>query len=261
MTGDRVLCAAESTELKRHGLTAGLTNYSAGYCTGLLLARRLLKQVGLADMYKQNTDVNGEYFNVDDDVQEDKRPFKALLDVGINRTTTGARVFGALKGACDGGLNVPHKTKRFPGYTKAKVEAIQNKRGKAVDSTKTEANFDAKVHRNKIFGVHVQTYMAALKKDDAAKFKRQFSQWEKCLTAAKVKTCEDLYKKVHSAIIANPDRVKAKGNSKPVRKVVQPGKIRILQNSKGQKWLRHFRLSNAERKANVAKKFQAALGM
>ena len=261
MTGDRVLCAAESTELRRFGLTAGLTNYSACYCTGLLLARRLLKQIGLADMYKQNTEVNGEYFNVDDDVQEDKRPFKALLDVGINRTTTGARVFGALKGACDGGLNVPHKTKRFPGYTRAKVEAIQNKRGKAVDSTKTEANYDAKIHRNKIFGVHVQNYMNQLKKDDAAKFKRQFSQWEKCLTAAKVKTTEDLYKKVHAAIVADPARVKAKGNSKPTKKVVVEGKARVYQNSKGQKWLRHFRLSKEERSARVAKKFQDALGM
>ena len=43
MTGDRVLCAAESMELKGYGLTAGLTNYAASYCTGLLIARRLLK--------------------------------------------------------------------------------------------------------------------------------------------------------------------------------------------------------------------------
>ena len=117
MTGDRVLCAAESTELRNHGLTAGLTNYSSAYCTGLLLARRLLKSVGLAEMYKTNGDINGDYYNVEFAVDEqEKRPFKALLDVGINRTTTGARIFGALKGACDGGINVPHKTKRFPGY-------------------------------------------------------------------------------------------------------------------------------------------------
>jgi len=49
-------------------LTAGLTNYSAAYCTGLLLARRLLKQVGLAELYKANTEINGDYFNVDEDV-------------------------------------------------------------------------------------------------------------------------------------------------------------------------------------------------
>lgn len=120
MTGDRVLSAAESSELTKHGLTAGLTNYSAAYCTGLLLARRLLKQVGLAEMYKTNANLDGSVYNVEDDVQ-DKRPFKALLDVGIKRTTTGARVFGALKGACDGGINVPHSEKRFPGYTRAKL--------------------------------------------------------------------------------------------------------------------------------------------
>lgn len=42
--------------------------------------------------------------------------FRCYLDVGLARTTTGARVFGAMKGAVDGGLNVPHSLKRFPGY-------------------------------------------------------------------------------------------------------------------------------------------------
>lgn len=42
--------------------------------------------------------------------------FRCYLDVGLARTTTGARVFGAMKGAVDGGLNVPHSIKRFPGY-------------------------------------------------------------------------------------------------------------------------------------------------
>lgn len=37
------------------------------------------------------------------------------MDVGLVRTTTGNRVFGALKGACDGGLAIPHSTGRFPG--------------------------------------------------------------------------------------------------------------------------------------------------
>lgn len=47
--------------------------------------------------------------------------FRCYLDVGLARTTTGARVFGAMKGAVDGGLNVPHSLKRFPGYdTEAK---------------------------------------------------------------------------------------------------------------------------------------------
>lgn len=47
------------------------------------------------------------------------------------------------------------------------------------------------------------------------------------MTDNKVKTCEDLYKKVHSAIIANPDRVKKAGNKAPVKKVVTPGAARV----------------------------------
>ena len=43
LIGDKVLCQAESSELKKWGLTAGLKNYSSAYCTGLLCARRLLK--------------------------------------------------------------------------------------------------------------------------------------------------------------------------------------------------------------------------
>jgi large subunit ribosomal protein L5e len=39
----------------------------------------------------------------------------AVLDVGLVRTKNGNRVFGVMKGACDGGLYVPHSTKRFPG--------------------------------------------------------------------------------------------------------------------------------------------------
>jgi large subunit ribosomal protein L5e len=178
MTGDRVFCSAESDELKGFGLTAGLTNYSAAYCTGLLIARRLLKQVKLDGEYKGAANVDGEYFNSSDNIEGDKRPFKALLDVGIQRTTTGARLFGVMKGACDGGLDVPHSNKRFPGYTRGKVETVVNKRGKATDqSEKIEAHYDAKVHRDRIMGTHVTKYMNEMKKEDPEKFKRHFSKW------------------------------------------------------------------------------------
>jgi large subunit ribosomal protein L5e len=72
-------------------------------------------------------------------------------------------------------------------------------------------------------GVHVTKYMNEMKKEDPEKFKRHFGKWTKCLEAAKVKTCEDLYKKVHKAIRANPVRSKRPGNAKPVRKVIQKG--------------------------------------
>merc|ERR1711865_610699 len=118
--GDRILCQAQSTELDRYGLSAGLKNYAAAYCTGLLCARRLLQKLGLDELYEGNTEVDGEVVSTEydnkmyyvEEVDDDKRPFRALLDVGCNPTTTGHRVFGALKGAADGGLDVPHSEKR-----------------------------------------------------------------------------------------------------------------------------------------------------
>lgn len=85
-----------------------MASYASAYATGLLLARRLLKQVNLDSLYEGQTQVSGEYYNVDDHKKDEKRPFKAVLDSGLVRTSTGNRVFGVLKGACDGGINVPH---------------------------------------------------------------------------------------------------------------------------------------------------------
>jgi len=260
MDHDHVMCSADSNELKHHGLTAGLTNYPAAYCTGLLLARRLLKQVGLDSTYKGAEKIDGAYFNADENLDDNKRPFKALLDVGIQRTTTGARVFGALKGACDGGVNVPHNTKRFPGFSRGKIEEVVNKRGKTTgDKEKTKDAFVAENHRTRIMGTHITEYMNALKKEDATKFKRQFCNWEKCLTAAKAKTCEDLYKAVHKAINANPDRKKAAGNAKPTRTVTVKGPERVMKDSKGRTWMRNFKTTYAEKKAKVDKRMADAL--
>jgi len=262
MKGDVVMCSAESTELKNYGLTAGLTNYSAAYCTGLLIARRLLKSVKLDGDYKPNTDITGEYFNVDDDAGE-KRPFKALLDVGIHRTTTGARVFGALKGAADGGLNVPHSTKRFPGYTKAKVEEVVNKRGKATGETeKQDAKFEAGKHRERIFGNHIFSYMTQLKKEDKEKYNRQFKRWDKCMSDNKVKSLEELYKKVHAAIVKDSDRKKIvnKGKKPTGTNITEAGVVvGRLYKSKAGSWPRHRKITREDKKKRVMAKFASLM--
>lgn len=64
--GDKVFCSAESTELRRFGLTAGTKNYSAAYCTGYLLARRVLKQIKLQDLYKGVEKTDGKLYNSGD---------------------------------------------------------------------------------------------------------------------------------------------------------------------------------------------------
>jgi len=183
--GDKVLCAAYSHELPQYGVKVGLTNYAAAYCTGLLLARRLLSQLGLDKLYVGTTEVTGEEFNVEA-VEDGPGAFRCYLDVGLMRTSTGARVFGAMKGAVDGGLNIPHSTKRFPGF----------------DSESKE--FNADVHRQHIFGQHVAEYMRTLAEEDDEAYKRQFSQYIKIgLNADAV---EGLYKKAHETIRANPAR-------------------------------------------------------
>lgn len=246
LTGDKCLCSADSFDLRNHGLKAGLTNYSAAYCTGLLAGRRLLTAKNMADKYEGNNKVNGEYYSVIDSQDEDHKPFKAFLDVGLVRTTTGNRVFGAMKGACDGGLNIPHGVKRFPGSHTTKAEVITNKRGKAVEQEKAKTSFDPKEHREHIFGTHVQNYYNVLKADNQQRFKKQFANWEKALGG---KTFEQLYKSVHASIRKNPAKAGNKAKPyKPKAASEETGFKTYVCKSKGAsnggKWLRYRRLTD-----------------
>ena len=181
--GDHVLASAYSHELTRYGVKAGLTNYAAAYCTGLLVARRLLNKLGLDKRYEGNTDVNGEDYYVEA-VADGPAPFFCLLDVGLRRTTTGAKIFGALKGACDGGLEVPHGEGRFVGYD---VES---------------STLNAETLRKYIFGGHVADYMRKLSDDNETAFKKQFSRY--IAAGVNADKIEALYKSAHAAIRADP---------------------------------------------------------
>jgi len=183
--GDYIMESAYAHELPNFGLKVGLTNYAAAYCTGLLLARRILKKLKLDSIYSGNDEINGDDYYVE---SEDGQPgaFRCYLDVGLARTTTGARVFGALKGAVDGGLDIPHSHKRFPGY----------------DSESKE--FDAETHRKHIFGGHVSDYMKHLQDDDEDAYKKQFSQFIK--NGVTADNLEGIYQKTHAAIRENPAR-------------------------------------------------------
>merc|ERR1719361_1776479 len=187
--GDEIIAAAYAHELSRYGLTVGLTNYAAAYCTGLLIARRLLKKVGMED-YEGVEEVTGEYFMEEADYEEEnpKEPFECYLDVGLRRTTTGARVFAALKGATDGGLKVPHRDngKQFPGYFKEDGGATYN----------------ADICRKYIMGGHVGDYMTLLQEEDAEKYQKHFSKY--IAAGLSADDLEGLYEKVHAAIRADP---------------------------------------------------------
>lgn len=210
--GDRVLAQATSRELARYGLSVGLKNYAAAYCTGLLVARRVLQKLGLDDVYEGNTEVDGtivstEYDNKKyyvDEVDDDKKPFRCFLDVGCRTTSTGCRIFGALKGAADGGLDIPHSEKRFPGYDRDTKE------------------YDADMHRERIFGGHVSEYMEYLEEEDNAKYQSHFKTFLDNDIAGD--GLEELYEGVHAKIREDPSPSEKKAFT-PDKSYKRKGKI------------------------------------
>jgi len=234
--GDKILMHADSTELAQYGVKVGLKNYAAAYCTGLLLARRVLTKVGLADAFKGVEEVTAEEFHVEDDYEGDRRPFKAVLDVGLKRTTVGSRVFGVLKGAVDGGLHVPHSTKRFPGY-------------KAPEDKKGEGEYDAEFHKERIFGGHVGEYMSSLKEEDEKEYEKVFSGYIKA--GVESDDLEDLYANAHKKIRAD---FKKEKKVRDVKNVRHGNKI----TCNGKTYVRKVKLNHKDRKARVAQKIAAA---
>jgi len=202
IAGDEVLSSAYSHELPAFGIPVGLTNYPACYATGLLLARRTLTKLKIADQFPGAKEATGDFKAVrtkENDEGEGRFPFKAILDVGLARTTTGARIFGVLKGTVDGGIAVPHKPNRFPGFNKEKGE------------------LNAKAHRDRIFGGHVAKWMEQVKKNKAANPDEKNPQFDKF---AKNKIAsgdlEKLYKNAHAEIRKNPTKtVPKKSTGKP----------------------------------------------
>jgi large subunit ribosomal protein L18 len=92
MDGDRTLVAANSAELEQYGYTGSTSNTPAAYLTGMLFAVKAKKA----------------------------QQANAILDIGLNRATPGARVFAALKGAVEAGLEIPHGEEILPSDERAK---------------------------------------------------------------------------------------------------------------------------------------------
>lgn len=84
--GDVTLVSANTNELKKYGYTGGTGNIASAYLAGLLLGYRA-KKTGQKE---------------------------AIFDAGLYHTTKGGRLFAALKGAVDAGLDVPHDPEIFP---------------------------------------------------------------------------------------------------------------------------------------------------
>lgn len=78
--GDVTLACANTSELRKYGYTGGTGNLPSAYLAGLLIGYRAKK----------------------------KGETEAILDLGLSQSTTGGRIYAALKGAVDAGLGIPH---------------------------------------------------------------------------------------------------------------------------------------------------------
>ena len=95
--GDKVVVAATSKELtKEFGYLGARDNTSAAYLTGLLIGYKAQK-AGLEE---------------------------AILDIGLQENRAGSRVYAALKGAVDSGLEVPSGEEVFPSDARIRGEHI-----------------------------------------------------------------------------------------------------------------------------------------
>ncbi len=138
--GDKILCSANSRELIKYGWNLNRGNIPAAYLTGLLLGK---KSAGKVE--------------------------EAVLDIGLQESVKGSRLYAALKGVLDAGLNVRHSEEILP---------------------------DAK----RISGAHISAYAEKVRKEDPEKFKRFFSQYEKNIPEIKV---EKIFEKTKEAIMKN----------------------------------------------------------
>jgi len=94
--GDEVLVSAHSRELGKYEWKGSNGNLPAAYLTGLLCGFRA----------------------------KAKEVPEAISDIGLHSPSKGARVFAALKGVLDAGLNVPHSDEKLPDEKRIKGEHI-----------------------------------------------------------------------------------------------------------------------------------------
>ncbi len=107
--GDKVIVTASSAELKKHGWDHATGNLPAAYLTGVLAARKALK----------------------------KNVKTAIVDLGLQTPAKGSRLFAAVKGAVDGGLNIECSEDAVPKEDRIKGSHINDSVSKMFDTTKS----------------------------------------------------------------------------------------------------------------------------
>ncbi len=117
--GDKVIISASSQNLSKFGWKGTAGNLPGAYLVGLLAGKKA----------------------------QEKGIKEAILDIGLQKSIPGSKVYAVLKGVLDSGLTVPHSESMLP-------------------------------KEDRIKGEHITKYAQELKKDDA-KYKKSFSEYIK----------------------------------------------------------------------------------
>jgi len=118
-TGDKVIISVSSKNLNKFGWKASTGNLPSAYLVGLLVGKKA-KEKGINE---------------------------AILDIGLQKSIPGSKTYAVLKGAIDGGMNIPHSEDMLPKEDRVK-------------------------------GEHITKYAQELKKDES-KYKKLFSEYIK----------------------------------------------------------------------------------
>jgi len=107
--GDETIASATSAELKKLGWSR-TGNIPASYLTGLLAGKKA----------------------------KDKKIDEAILDLGLNISTKGSRIYAALKGVLDSGIKVPHSEDILPSEDRIKGKHISEDLEKQFEDVKNK---------------------------------------------------------------------------------------------------------------------------
>lgn len=119
IVGDVVHTQANSSELQNYGWLGGKKNTSAAYLLGLLAGRKAMS------------------LGID----------AAILDLGLVRPTKGARVFAAVKGALDAGLQIPCNSDVIPELGRIEGRSVSKYAASFEDKSEYERVFSGYLKR------------------------------------------------------------------------------------------------------------------
>lgn len=94
--GDKVLVTVSSSSLKKLGWKYSTSNIPSAYLTGLLAGKKA----------------------------QEKKITSAIVDLGLYTPVKGSKLYAAVKGAIDSGLDIPHSEEIYPSEDRLKGKHI-----------------------------------------------------------------------------------------------------------------------------------------